>query len=73
MLLLDGSDYCFVVEHSFNVSFCFGYLLLLVVREKCEVTKPFFRCQTGSLISSLDSASDALSDLVCVMSSCFVL
>lgn len=53
--------------------FVLGYLLLLMVREKCEVTKTFFRCQTGSLISHLESASDALSDLICVASSCFVL
>lgn len=53
--------------------FVLGYLLLLVVREKCEVTKTFFGCQTGLLISPLESASDALSDLMCVTSSCFVL
>lgn len=65
--------YYFVVERSCVFFFVLGYLLLLMVREKCDVTKIFFRCQTSLLISPLESASDALSDLKCVMSSCFVL
>lgn len=51
--------------------FILGYLLLQPVREKCEVTKTLFRCQTGSLISLLEYTSDALSDRRCVASSCF--
>lgn len=51
--------------------FILGYLLLYPVQEKCQVTKTFFRCQTGSLTSLLEYTSDASSDLTCVASSCF--
>lgn len=52
--------------------FVLGYLLLLVVREKCEITKTLFRCHSGSLISSLESASDALSHVFYVILHCSV-
>ena len=51
--------------------FILGFLLLHPGRERCEVTKTFFRCQTGSLTSLLEYTSDDLPDLMYVASSCF--